>query len=195
MKNQIDEQMSLSIIMEAIENSKSRLKEKGFFYLLWGWLVLGASLLQFGLIRFSTTEYNWIGWAVFMFSGAIISAVYGYRLGKRSNVKTFIDQAMIYLWYGFMIVLFIIMVMGSMNHLSFSMINPLIITLYGLGTFVSGGLLKFKPLIFGGIAAWVCAILAFLVHSEYQLLIMAAAIIIAYLVPGYMLKSRSNGHV
>lgn len=195
MKNQIDEQMSLSIIMEAIENSKSRLKENGFFYLLWGWLVLAGSLLQFGLIRFSSTPYNWIGWPVFMFSGAIISAIYGYRLGKRSNVRTFIDQAMIYLWYGFMIVLFIIMVMGSVNHLSFTIINPLIITLYGLGTFVSGGLLKFKPLILGGIAAWVCAILAFLVHSEYQLLIMAAAIIIAYLVPGYILKSRSNGHV
>ena len=40
MEKQIDEQMSLRIIAEAIENAKANFKDNGFFYLLWGWLVL-----------------------------------------------------------------------------------------------------------------------------------------------------------
>jgi hypothetical protein len=195
MEKQMDEQLSLQIIREAIENAKSNIKDNAFFYLLWGWLVLGASLLQFGLIRFTDTPFHWIGWPILMTGGAIASVIYGYRLGKRSTFMTQVDVAMIYLWYGFLVAITILILMAILNVLSFRMVNPLIIVFYGLGTFVSGGILKFRPLIFGGIAAWIISILAFLVQSEYQLLLMGFAIIVAYLVPGYLIKSRNKSHV
>ena len=195
MEKQLDEQLSLQIIKEAIENAKSNMKDNGIFYLLWGWLVLIASLLEFGLLRFSDTPYHWVGWPVLMNVGLLVSVIYGYRLRKKSSHKTHIDGAMIYLWYGFLIVIMILLAMAGMKVITFTEMNPLIIVMYGLGTFVSGGILKYRPLIIGGIAAWVISIFAFLNQNEYQLLLMAAAIIIAYLIPGYMLKSRSNGHV
>lgn len=195
MEKQIDEQMSLQIIREAIENAKSNIKDNGFFYLLWGWLVLVASLLQFGLMQFTTTPYFWVGWPVLMIGGGIVSGIYGYRLGKKSIVMTHVDLAMIYLWYGFAIAITIFIVVALFNLMPFTLLNPVIIVLYGLGTFVSGGILKFKPLIIGGLIASGIAVVAFFIQSEMQLLLMAAAIIIAYLIPGYMLKSRSNGHV
>ncbi len=68
---------------------------------------------------------------------------------------------------------------------------PFIIILLGWGTVISGGILKFKPLIIGGILAWVIAIADFFVSAENQLLMMALATIIAYLIPGYMLKSKA----
>lgn len=187
--------MSLRIIAEAIENAKSNFKDNGFFYLLWGWLVLGASLLEYSLIQFTSTPYHWVGWPILMTLGGIISGVYGYRLGKKATVKTIIDNTMIYLWYGFLISLLIIIVVGIINHTSWLILNPLIIVLYGLGTFVSGGILKFKPLIIGGILAWLIAIVAFFIQSEVQLLLMAFAIIVSYLIPGYMLKIRFGSHV
>lgn len=195
MEKQFDEQMSLRIITEAIENAKSNFKDNGFFYLLWGWLVLGASLLEYSLIQFTSTPYHWVGWPILMTLGGIISGVYGYRLGKKATVKTIIDNTMIYLWYGFLISLLIIIVVGIINHTSWLILNPLIIVLYGLGTFVSGGILKFKPLIIGGILAWLIAIVAFFIQSEVQLLLMAFAIIVSYLIPGYMLKIRFGSHV
>lgn len=201
MEKQLDEQLSLQIIKEAIDNAKSNLKDNGFFYLLWGWLVLIASLLEFGLIRFSDTPYHWVGWPVLMTAGALISGIYGYRLGKRSSHKTHLDVAMIYLWYGFLVVIGILLFMAGTKVITFNLMNALIIVMYGLGTFVSGGILKYKPLIIGGIAAWVISIFSFLIipwypeHLEYQLLMMALAIIVSYLIPGYMLKRRSNGHV
>ncbi len=188
MEKQIDEKMSLQIITEAIENAKSKFKDNGFFYLLWGWLVLGASLLEYGLIKFTSTPLHWIGWPIIMTIGGIISAIYGYRLGKKSTIMTFVDTAMIYLWQGFVISILIIIVVGIINHISWHIINPLIIVFYGLGTFVSGGILKFKPLIIGGILAWIIAIVAFFVQSEAQLLLMAAAITVAYLVPGLQIN-------
>jgi hypothetical protein len=102
---------------------------------------------------------------------------------------------MIYLWNGFLISILIVLIVGAITHLSWQVINPLVIVFYALGTFVSGGILKFKPLIIGGILAWVISIIAFLIHSEVQLLLMAAAIVVSYLVPGYMLKNRNSNHV
>ncbi len=37
----------LNVIYDMIENSKTRIRENAFFYLLWGWLVLIASLSDF----------------------------------------------------------------------------------------------------------------------------------------------------
>jgi hypothetical protein len=58
-------------------------------------------------------------------------------------------------------------------------------------TLVSGMILKFRPLIFGGIGFWVFGILGFLVSMETQPLIGAAAIICGYLIPAYLLKSKA----
>ena len=195
MEKQIDEQMSLQIIREAIENAKSNIRDNTFFYLLWGWLVLAASLLQFGLMQFTLTSYFWVGWPVLMVGGGIVSGIYSYRLGKKSTVMTHVDLAMIYLWYGFLIAITIFIVAAIFNIMSYTLLNPIIIVLYGLGTFVSGGILKFRPLIVGGLIAWGIAVVAFMIQSEIQLLLVAASIIAAYLIPGYMLKNRSNGHV
>lgn len=195
MEKHIDEQMSLKIIREAIENTKTKLKDNGFFYLLWGWLVLTASLLEYALLQFSSTHYHWVGWPILMTIGAIVSVIHGYRLGKRSAVITFIDTAIIYLWYGFLIAMIIIISMAMLSKMSFQLLNPLIMVLFGLGTFVSGGILKFRPLIVGGLISWVIAIIAFLIQSELQLLLMSVAIVIAYLVPGYMLRYRNDKDV
>lgn len=195
MEKQLDEQMSLRIISEAIENAKSNLQDNGFFYLLWGWLVLGASLIEYGLLMFSSTPYHWIGWPVLMTIGGIVSGIYGYRLGKRTKVRTYVDMSMIYIWYGFIISIMILLFAAALTEFSFTLINPIIIVFYSLGTFVSGGILKFKPLVIGAIFSWVIAFVAFIVRDETQLLLMALAIVVSYLIPGYMLKYRNKNHV
>ena len=195
MEKQIDEQMSLNIIREAIENAKSNFKENGFFYLLWGWLVLSASLLEFGLIRYVETPFHWLGWPILMTIGGIISAIYGYREGRKARVRTFIDTAIMFLWLGFVVSIVLIIVATIVNGISWQITNPVLIIFYGLGTVISGGILKFKPLIYGGILAWIIGFVAFSIHSEVQLLMIGLAITVSYLIPGYMLKSRNNGHV
>ena len=97
-----------------------------------------------------------------------------------------------YLWISFTITLFIILFSAGLGKISWEMSNILIIALYGLGTFASGGIIKFKPLIIGGIASWVIAVISLFIAPEYTLLSISVSIIIAYLIPGYMLKSKEK---
>jgi hypothetical protein len=177
----------LNVIYEMIENSKTRIRENAFFYLLWGWLVLIASLSHFIMIKFDIF-YSFLAWPVIMTAGMIISVIAGIRMGRRAGYHTYIDTAMIYLWYGFFFTLLVILSYSIAGKIPWEISNALIITMYGLGTFVSGGILKFKPLIVGGICCWIIALCAFFVQGEYTLLLVSFSIIISYLIPGYLLR-------
>jgi hypothetical protein len=177
----------LNVIYEMIENSKTQIRENAFFYLLWGWLVLLASLSHFIMSKFDIF-YSFLAWPVIMTAGMVVSVIAGIRLGKRSSYRTHIDTAVIYLWYGFFFTLMVMIAFAIGGKISWEITNALIISMYGLGTFVSGGILKFRPLIIGGICCWIIALCAFFVHGEYTLLLVSVSIIIAYLIPGYLLR-------
>jgi hypothetical protein len=57
-------------------------------------------------------------------------------------------------------------------------------------TFLSGIILKFKPLVIGGISCWLLAVVSVFIPMEYQLLCIAAAVIFAWIIPGYLLKAN-----
>jgi hypothetical protein len=71
---------------------------------------------------------------------------------------------------------------------------PFFILFYGMGTFISGKFLKFKPLIIGGIFNWVLACICVLLPYDYQLLVAAAAILTSYIIPGHIIQSNQNNH-
>jgi hypothetical protein len=177
----------LNVIYDMIENSKTKIRENAFFYLLWGWLVLLASLSHFIMWKFGIF-YSFLAWPIIMTAGMVVSVIAGIRLGKRSSYRTHIDTAVIYLWYGFFFTLMVLIAFAIGRKISWEITNALIISMYGLGTFVSGGILKFKPLIIGGICSWIIALCAFFVPGEYTLLLVSVSIIIAYLIPGYLLR-------
>ncbi len=139
-------------------------------------------MMKFGIY------YSFLAWPVIMTAGGVISAVAGIRMGKRAGYLTHIDTAIIYLWYGFFFALLIILAFAIGGKITWEITNALIISMYGLGTFVSGGILKFKPLIIGGICCWIIALGVFFVPGDYMLLLVALSIIISYLIPGYLLR-------
>jgi hypothetical protein len=177
----------LNVIYDMIENSKTQIRENAFFYLLWGWLVLIASLSHFVMMQYDVF-YSFLAWPVLMTAGMVVSIIAGIRMGKRAGYRTHIDTAIIYLWWGFFFALMLIIAFSAGGKISWEMSNILIITLYGLGTFVSGGILKFRPLIIGGMSCWIIALSKFFIPDKYSLLLVAVSIIIAYLIPGYMLR-------
>lgn len=187
METSTDYKEKLDIIYDMIENSKNQIRENGFFYLLWGWLVLIASLSHFFMMKMGII-YSYLAWPVIMTVGMVISIIAGIRMGKKAGHKTHIDNAIIYLWYGFFFAILVILALSAGRKISWEVSNAIIIVMYGLGTFVSGGILKFKPLIIGGISCWIIALGIFVVPGEYMLLLVALSIIIAYLIPGYLLR-------
>ena len=64
--------------------------------------------------------------------------------------------------------------------------------LYGVGTVSSGGILKFKPLVFGGYLSMVIGLAAFYTPYEYQFILLAAAVTVSYIIPGHLLSKVSD---
>ena len=95
---------------------------------------------------------------------------------------------MTYLWAGFGVLMLMLIGVGVAS--GWGLAYPLIIALYGLGTFATGGALRFRPLIWVGAACWLLATVAFRVESETQPLLIAAAVLSAYIVPGHLLRNQ-----
>lgn len=179
----------LQLIEEMIATAKGNLKDGSIFYLIWGWLVLVAALSNYILLNFTEYPNHWIAWPILMGLGAIISMIVGFKMGKRKVVKTYVDRAIGFLWGGFGGTLLIVLI--SMPHIGVLKTYPMLILLYGLGTFVSGGILKFKPLIIGGILCWIIGAIAVYANFSQQLLLISLAIIVSYIIPGHLLAAKS----
>ncbi|MEQ8909886.1 MAG: hypothetical protein RIC95_11875 [Vicingaceae bacterium] len=190
MKSNHEEQLKL--IEEMIESTKVKISEGSIFYLIWGWLVILAAALNYYLLVFAQYENHWIVWPILMPIGGIVSMIIGRKQAKKAKRKTFIDRALNYLWGGFVITLLLALL--GIVRLGPEGVYPIIMLLYGLGTFVSGGILKFRPLIIGAMGAWLVGIVAFFVPFQEQLILLGVSILVSYLIPGYLL-SKSSQHV
>ncbi|QNH61746.1 hypothetical protein [Hymenobacter sediminicola] len=178
---------SLRLIQEMIQAAKQDLSDNSFDLLLWGWLVLVAALAHFGLRQIGYDK-PWVAWPVLMSLGAVVAFVHGMRRGRRERTRTAQGDFMAFLWGGFGVLM--LMLIGVGTAYGWQVAYPLIIALYGLGTFATGGALRFRPLIWGGAACWLLAAVAFRVDMDAKLLLVAAAVLVAYIVPGHLLKSQ-----
>lgn len=195
MEKTLDHETSLSVIKEMVEKTRKDLSEGSFFYLLWGWLALGAAATEYALMVWAEVPWHPLVWAVMGITGGIASGIYGRKTGRRKGYRTFIDSSMKYVWIAFGAMMFLTLTVGA--TVSWSLAYALIIALYGMGTFISGGLLRFRPLIYGGIACWVITAAAlmsgdFLLEFPTMLVLLMVSLVISYLIPGYALKNAEN---
>lgn len=181
---------SIDIIMNMINATKTNLQDDSFYFLFWGWLVFAASLGEYFLIKINF-EYHFLPWML-MPLGGIVTALYGRWQNKKVKHKTYVDEFMKYVLISFLISL--CMVLFSQGKLGFNT-YPMVLMVYGMWLFTSGGVIKFKPLIIGGIINWVLAIVSFFVSFEIQLLILALAVLLGYIIPGYLLKRKYSANV
>lgn len=180
-------QQSLDIITSMIRQAKGKVQKNGFYFMLWGWVVVAADIGMYTLTKLDY-PHPYIVWSITI-PAWIISLYKGFRDGRSENVTSHLDMVTMWLWVCFGVVVFTLVGFGY--KLNFQ-INPLIILVSSIPTFVSGVVLKFKPLMFGGASFWVFGIIGFLTPMEAQPLIGAVAIICGYLVPGYLLKSKKD---
>jgi hypothetical protein len=184
---ELSKEESLSIITSMIEATKKDLQDNGSWYLLWGWLVFIACAIHYSLMKVGY-EHPYYAWML-MPLGGVISVVKGIREEKKQRVKTFVDDFMRYILIAFLVCLLMVLLNFGVLQLA---TYPLLMMIYGVWLFVSGGALLFRPLLIGGIINWALAAIGFYVGFETQLLLLAAAVLFGYIIPGYMLRSRYN---
>ncbi len=176
---------SLTLIYQTIAQTKVNVKQHSFIFLLWGWLLALASLIRFFLQTQTNFSYYFIPFPILAGIGLVITIIF-YSKQSQPNRETHLNYFIKRLW--------MVLIPGFITAVFVSIyqnIEPFTYTLLiaGIGTLVSGLIMKFKPLIFGGICFLLASVLSVFLTSEYKVLLHGIAIIIGYIIPGYLLKS------
>lgn len=169
-----------------LDKTKHAISDQSHYFLLWGYAVFFGCALQFTLIRLDYEKHYMAWWVTLL--ALLVHIWFGARDRRREKVSTYMGEASGALWMGigfaFMIMAFIFMKIG------WQYCFPFYILFYGLGTFVSGILLRFRPLIVGGAICYVLAAFATFMDYDVQVLLTAFSILVSYIIPGHMLRAK-----
>jgi hypothetical protein len=190
--NDFSPQQSLQLIESMINRAKDKYAEDGFMYLIWGWLVFVCSLLQFLLMHVFQYQQHYIVWLatipVFIYQAFYIS-----KKHKQQTVITYTDSIIGFVWITFSIVIVLLgFLVGFLTTGEYyTHIIHILLAVYGMPVFLTGVIIRFKPLIYGGIACWIlCIISTFIKVYDYQFLCIPLAMLLAWIIPGYMLRAK-----
>ena len=182
---------SLALIESMINRAKGHVSENGQLYLLWGWLVFFCSIFQFVMLYFFHNPNGSLVWLI-TWVGAIYSGFKGFREKRTQRVRTYADEIIGYVWITFVITLFLMMFAVTFrgSAQAWERISPVILVMYGIPSFLSGIILRFRPLIIGGICCWGLSIISMFLVPEFQILMLAIAMLLAWIIPGYKLREK-----
>jgi hypothetical protein len=187
----ITQQESLAIIESMINKARNQFSENGFVYLLWGWVIFFCSTSEFILLNVVHYSRHYLVWMLVWV--AIAVQIYYYSTRKKIRiVRTYTDDIAAYVWLVFVIMM---VLCGTLIN---SVLLPqqayigtvVILVLYGMPTFLSGIILKFKPLIIGGACCWLLSIAGVLIPHEVTILLISVAVVVAWIIPGYLLRNK-----
>lgn len=184
---------NLELIQKMIKTAQRKFADDSNFYLLWGFAISFACIIQYLLIK-ADSPYNYVAWLVVMPLALVLQILFVYKKRREERVRTHIESLMGKMWTAFGISLGI--VLSFSGHLQENT-YPVVLCLYAISVFVAGGALQLKSLYMGAVCCWALAIVSFFVDMETQLLLLSAAVIVAYVIPGLILKSayRNNQDV
>lgn len=188
MENSFNEKESLELITGMINKAKNKFSESGTLYLVWGITVLICSVTQFvfgNLMGYQHAYYFWFfTWVVYIYQ-----AIFLFRKKKKLKVKTYTDEILGYVWICFIICSFV-MLFILIHNKRFELIYSTILVLYAIPTFLSGAILKAKPLLIGGICCWLLASMSIFISVQYHLLLISVAVLLAWIIPGLYLRNK-----
>ena len=186
-------QDSLQLIQSMIAKTRRDMGDNSIHFLLWGWITFVCCTGQYILKTMLHYDKHYLVW-VLVLPTAIFSAYLGNKDNKTREATTYIGDSMKYLWMGMGISFFVLSIILSRLGWGTN-VFPFFILLYGLGTFISGKFLQFRPMVLGGVAAWLLAIISGYFNYDYQMLFGAGAILVSYIIPAYMLRSKNKSTI
>ena len=186
-ENRFSGEESLKLINEMIGKAKQSYVTKGIASIVWGVLIMICSLLTWAQVQY----HFYIGFDVWLlvFIAVIPQLFFSIKEKKQKNFVAYDEITMRYLWTTFGICIFIltfydIKTGGNENSTSLFMM------LYGIPTFITGGVFKFKPMIWGGLICWGLSVGSMFTPFSTDMLFMSACGLFAWLIPGIILWNK-----
>ncbi|HMU45496.1 MAG TPA: hypothetical protein PKC72_03960 [Chitinophagaceae bacterium] len=202
----LTEKESIDLITSMINKAKNSYYNTGIGAIMWGSIIALCSLVKLAEIQFDFR----LPFDIYLLTIiAVIPQVFiTVREKKEKRVKSYDDAYMDYIWLGFGISIFLMIVIINIlfrdwepaaieykslsgHALAFQLseyISSLFLLLYGLPTFVTGAACRFRPMFWGGIICWVCCVISLFTIIKIDLLLVAFSAIVSWLVPGIIMK-------
>ena len=195
-----DPQESLQLIDDMIRKAKASYHETGIGSILWGTVVSIC-----GLVSWSQRQFNydlpfdiWVLTAVAIIPQIIITR----KEQKQRAAVRYEDRAMGYIWttFGFSVLLLITIINLVFFHLRENVseampvygddVSSFFLLLYGIPTIITGGIMRFKVMLWGGIICWSLIIPSLFLPAKTDMLLIAVAAISAWRIPGIILRLK-----
>lgn len=183
-------EQSLELITRMIRQAQGNVKRSAIYLILWGITVMAANLGMFVLMLLDYPR----PYAVWLITiPAWVATIFiSLKQRKECTVRSHLDRINALLWYSYGVVILAIVMFGfKINY----QLNPLILLISAIPAFVSGAIIKFRPLTVGGILFWVFGVICFLSQGPWQYLIGAVAVTTGHLVPGLLLRNKTERDV
>ncbi|HLY69985.1 MAG TPA: hypothetical protein VKR53_09655 [Puia sp.] len=183
----LTEKESLALITSMINKAKCDYEETGISALLWGIIITFCSLISFSNNYW--WDLSWVNYVWFLTLLAIVpQIIISIRESKRKKYKSYHDDAMGGIWISFGVGIMLLSFYTGVFHTNNDV--TLYLILYGIPTFATGFARKFAPMIIGGIASWIFAVISMYIPFPFALLLSAATAQLAWFIPGLILRRR-----
>jgi len=176
------------VITDMINKTRVSVTQASFHLLLWGWLIFACSLSEFLLYKYTGWANAWYVWFT-VIAGALISFVYGFAKGKRERVFTYGTKIYVWTWFAFLFASVVFFVVFPVETGS---VGKYMLLIAAIPLLISGVILNFRPMMWGAAAFWILALVAHFGGDTLSGLAIPAAMVIGYLVPGYLLRKRGS---
>lgn len=190
----INETQSLLVIREMIQISKNKIKQDGILFIIWGWMLLVKSF--YGYIE-RTVEIpfqvnrilKYLGMAMAL--GCLGFTIF-YLLKQRKKVQTYVGISLRYIWISLFVcmVLINLILFNVLGEIRFELQQPLFMVLMAFAVTITGGILRYRLIIYGGIIFGLLALLASYMNLSIQLLVESIAWTISFIIPGHILYAK-----
>lgn len=187
----LNEAQSLMVIKEMIQVSKTKFKRDGILFVVWGWVLFSISIIGYVernyFLTFSAQDILnvlEVGLPLLAITFSIV-----YLVKQRKRVQTYIGISLRFVWVSLFVsmVLVNLIQFNVLHSINFELQHPIFMVLMAFAVTVTGGILRYRLLIIGGIIFALLALTASYLELEAQLLVEAAAWVIAFIVPGHIL--------
>lgn len=181
---------SLDIITKMIQEAKGNVTKNSIYLLLWGFVTIAANVGMFVLMNAAYPQ-PFLVWFITI-PAWIATIIIAFKSSRSSRTTSHLDRINACLWFSYGVAVFGIVAFGYKINFQ---LNPIILIMSSVPAFVSGIIIRFRPLIVGGILFWIFGIACFLVVGPWQYLVGAIAVLVGYVVPGVMLRNKNWNNV
>lgn len=174
--------------------SKRKFQSDGILFIVWGWIMAIHYMVLFvlGYLNLTTQMSHGIKYIVtgLVFFGFAFTVFYIFQ--QRKKVQTYIGISLRYVWAAmfFSLVLVNVIQFRVLQEINFELQHPIFMVIIASATVVTGGILRYQLIVYGGITFALLAFISSRLPLESQLLIESMAWLLAFVIPGHILYSR-----